>query len=137
MRAFTHVGAQEDALISRRMKEGKAVSEIAGLLRRDVSTAVRQTQRLSAGRRKTRRVGRPRAVSPADGAKIERTAERMIQKADAEWWVTASMVKRALKLKCCDRVILDAISSPWHLLPSNAAEAIADGRRRPRPRGVR
>ena len=108
MPAFTHVGAQEDGLIRRWVKEGKTASDIAGLLRRDVSTVVRRMQRLSAGNRKTRRVGRPSALSSADEAKIERAAERMIQKADAEWLVTVGMVRKALKLNCCDRVILDA-----------------------------
>ena len=33
----------------------------------------------------------------------------MIAAANAEWQVTVGMVKNALKLKCCDRVVLEAL----------------------------
>ena len=109
MPAYTHVGGHEDSLIRRWMEEGKSATKIAELLRRDLSTVARRMRRLSSRRRQPCGAGRPKKLSAADEGRVERVAERMIQQAGSEWLVTAGMVKKALKLKCCDRVILEAL----------------------------
>ena len=107
-RHYKHVGAHEDELIRQWVSDDMSATEIAALLKRDLSTVARRIKRLRT-RKPPRRAGRPRLLSKVDEARVERTAERMIQQAGREWQVTASMVRKALKLKCCDRVILEAL----------------------------
>ena len=106
--SFKHFTEKEAELLKRWQAEGKPVREIAGLLQRDETTIRRQMKsaRLRGGRPG---VGRPRHLSPKEEAKIVRMTDRMIEQADGEWQVTADMVKKALKLKCCTRVILNAL----------------------------
>ena len=66
--------------------------------------------RLGGGRQDSsddfRTVKTSRSLSAMDEKKIVRTAERMIEYANGEWQVTAEMVNKALKVKCCVRVVL-------------------------------
>ena len=78
---------------------------ISELLKRDLSTVARRMKQLRT-RREPSNTGRARSLSAMDEKKIVRTAERMIEYANGEWQVTAEMVKKTLKLKCCVRVVL-------------------------------
>ena len=81
---------------------------MANLLQRDETTIRRQLKRMRV-KSPRRRVGRPCKLSPKMEAKVVRTAERMIQQAESEWQVTADMIRKALKLKCCLRVVSNAL----------------------------
>ena len=78
---------------------------ISELFSRVLSTLARRVKQLRA-RREPSHAGRSRSLSAMDDKKIVRTAERMVEYADGEWQVTAEIVKKALKLKCCVRVAL-------------------------------
>ena len=107
-RGYTHVTEHEEQLLRRWTAQGKAAAEIAELLDRDVFTVARRMQRAGmVGRGAT--AGRPRALSSDDEKRVVRTAERLIQQADGEWQVTADLIKTALKLKCCARVVREAL----------------------------
>ena len=105
---YTHIGEHEEGLIAQWMADGMEAKDIAALLRRDLSTVARRMDRIRSGQCGMR-AGRPSAVTPAVEAKVLRAAERLVQAAKGEWQVTAAMIKDALKLKCCDRVILDTL----------------------------
>ena len=102
---FTHLSSIEKDQIERWTKEGKKPAEIAKLLARSLSTI---TGFLKDGREGA---GRPLALSDAQVKRLCAKARIMIKAADAQWQVTAGMLKKALGLKCCERVILDALHS--------------------------
>ena len=108
VRGFVHFKPHEEESMRRWAAEGRSPSEIADLLDRDLSTIARRMKRL-ASKKRVAPEGRPRLLSPKDEARVVRTAERMVRQADGEWQVTADMIKKALKLKCCVRVVLDAL----------------------------
>ena len=97
----------ESDFLRRWSVEGKTATEIAELLQRDVTTVRRRMRRCLAAHQGG--AGRPRALTPKQEKKVVRAAEQMIRQADGEWQVTADMVKAALKLKCCTRVIREAM----------------------------
>ena len=107
-RSFAHVGEHEVQLLRAWMAEGKHIKTMANLLQRDETTIRRQLKRMRV-KSPRRRVGRPCKLSPKMEAKVVRTAERMIQQAESEWQVTADMIRKALKLKCCLRVVSNAL----------------------------
>ena len=109
---FKHIGQKEKRLLVEWFKEGKTVSEISELLGRDKSTIRRQVARIARGPgAPPRGVGRPAALSSKDVQRLIAKTKQMIKAADAEWQVTAAMIKRAAALTCCDRVVLDALHS--------------------------
>ena len=105
VRKFTHLSSIEQDQIKRWTKEGKKPTDIAKLLARNLSTV---TGFLRNGREGA---GRPPALSDAQVNRLCAKARIMIKAADAQWQVTAGMLKSALRLKCCERVILDALHS--------------------------
>ena len=108
---YTHMAEEERRLLKKWRAEGKSCSDIARLLGRDKGTISRQVKRLSTRGPKARslKVGRPKALD-------EKTVERLVSKtkaltraADAKYQVTAAMIRKAMKLKCSERVILAAL----------------------------
>ena len=82
--------------------------DIAKLLGRDVSSVARRMKQVGTTG-KASRAGRPHALTREKEMRVVAATEELIQLADGEWLVTAAMIKKALKLKCCDRVVLDAL----------------------------
>ena len=107
-RQFTHLSLFEKGLLEKWHGEGKTASAVADSLGRDLSVAARHFKRMDSGE-VSPRAGRPPALTPEDEAKVVKTASGLIEAADSEWQVTAAMVREALKLQCCDRVILEAL----------------------------
>ena len=105
---YSHFAKHEVELVQKWAKKGKTASEISGLLDRDLSSVARR-MKLGRSRPTGSQAGRPRLLSAKDEKKAVRAAERLIQDACGEWQVTAEMVRKALKLKCCDRVLLNAL----------------------------
>ena len=108
---YTHMAEEERRLLKKWRAEGKSCADIARLLGSDKGTISRQVKRMSARGPKARslKVGRPRALD-------EKTVERLVSKtkaltraADAKYQVTASMIRKATKLKCSERVILEVL----------------------------
>ena len=106
--SFVHLTEKDVEIRKRWQVEGKSVREIAGLLQRD-GTAIRRRVKSARSGGGHRRAGRPSRLSPKEETKIVRITDRMIEQADGEWQVTADMVKKAVKLKCCTRTILNAL----------------------------
>lgn len=106
--SFVHFTGKEVELLERWQAEGKPVREIASLLQRDETTIRRRMKSARSGGGH-RRAGRPHLLSAKEETKIVRITGRMVEQADGEWQVTAEMIKKALKLTCCTRVILDAL----------------------------
>ena len=107
---YTHFTDSEHSLLSRWQAEGKTPTEVAKLLDHDLSVVARHYKRnddtiLAA----VRRVGRPPALTERQAARAVEVAQTMIEAADGHYQVTVGMVRRALKLKCCDRTVLDAL----------------------------
>ena len=84
----------------------KSVRDIARLLGRDKGTISRQLGRAKTTRRPS---GRKPALTKAQVDRLECKARNMIKVADACYQVTVKMLKQALRLKCCERVILNAL----------------------------
>ena len=105
---YRHFAEHEDTLLRRWSDEGMPASEIAKLLGRDLSTVARRMKRVDEGGDPLH-AGRPYILTHEKEEKIVVAAEELIQLADGEWQVTAGVIKKALKLKCCDRTVLDAL----------------------------
>ena len=82
-------------------------SAIAKLLKRDKSSITRLVVK-AAPRKKQ---GRTPTLSPEKIDALVGRAGAMIRKADGNYQVTAAMLKKSLRIKACDRVILDALHS--------------------------
>ena len=105
---YTHMTDSEKDLLDKWHAEGKTATDVAEALGRDLSVVARHFKRLGEGAELIG-AGRPPALSPEDKERIVQTASSMIEAADSEWQVTAAMIREALKLKCCDRVIINAL----------------------------
>jgi transposase len=92
------------------VKESKAAgmspSEVADELERDVSSVARHFKNSGSP---AGLVGRPAALTKQVIDKLVATVASMTKAAESKYQVTAIMVKKALRLKCCDRVILNAL----------------------------
>ena len=88
--------------------EGRSPTAIAKLLRRDLSSVARRLRRMEGGVVDPAQ-GRPRCLRPEDVDRLVAVAKQMIEGADCEYQVTARMRKAALKLKCTERTILNAL----------------------------
>ena len=107
---YTHFTASEKAFLEQWQDEGKTATEVAGLLRRDVSAVARHFKRNSGAVPKAAQpVGRPPSLTDKQVVRVVEATEKMILAADGKYQVTARMVRCALKLKCGDRPILDAL----------------------------
>jgi hypothetical protein len=107
---FTHVTDVEKQQLARWVSEGKRPKEISLLLKRDLSTVVRQVAKLSS-KRKSAKVGRPRKITEAMKDRLVTKVKTLTKAADAKFQVTASMIRKSASLKCSDRTILDALHS--------------------------
>jgi transposase len=107
-KTFRHFTKADLSLMAKWVKQGKQPSEIATLLDRDLSSVCRRIESLKTGE-VSGPVGRPKSLTPEQIERLVTLANQMIETADCEYQVTASMLKTALKLKCCDRVILEAL----------------------------
>ena len=86
-------------------EDGKEPSEIAALLRRDKSTFTR----LLCQELERKKDGRPRALTEAQIDRMVETMEDMIIKANNEYRITVSMVKKECRLKVSEKTILEAL----------------------------
>ena len=100
------MSADELRLAKQWQAQKKSVSDIARLLGRDKGTISR---RLGRAKTKQRPSGRQPALTKAQVDRLECKARSMIKVADACYQVTVKMLKQALRLKCCERVILNAL----------------------------
>jgi hypothetical protein len=112
---YTHFSQEEKDRLHKLQDEGKSPSRVAELLGRDLSSVNRHFQRNAAPTKKAPKpVGRPPALSEKQVDNVAATAENLIQAAAKKHkphQVTAGMVRTALKLKCTDKVVLNALHS--------------------------
>ena len=106
--AFKHLAEVEHGLINKLTTEGKGPREIADLLKRNVSTIRKHRSLLKKGKA-PKASGRPRALTPKQVDRLVSKAEKMTEAADAQYQVTAKMIRDALGFKCSLRVVLDAL----------------------------
>lgn len=107
---FKHFSDAERELLRKWTQEGKGLAEIARLLSRDLGTVVRQNQRLKS-RKSAPKVGRPRTISDKQADMLVKKTKIMVKAADAKYQITADMIRKAAGLKCCSRVVLNALHS--------------------------
>lgn len=89
------------------LKDSTAPLDIAKRLKRDKSTITR----LLVKRVPRKAQGRKPTLTPAQIDRLKSKAAELIKKADGQWQVTASMIKRSARVKGCVRVVLDALHS--------------------------
>lgn len=106
--AASRVSTDERSIMYKLFADSKTPVEVAKALGRDLSTTARHYKRWD-NHEEAPKTGRPSALTPEQEKKVQQTALAMIEAADSEWQVTARMVKQSLKLRCCDRVILEAL----------------------------
>ena len=107
-RSYTHFTGEELRLLQVWHEEGRSAAEIVRRLRRDLSSVARRIQRLASGATAAP-VGRPLALSPTQVNRLISVATELIEDAECRYQVTASMLKKALKLKCSEKTILQAL----------------------------
>ena len=105
---YTHYSSEELRLLAAWVDEGRTPTEIAGLLKRDVSSVARRIDRLTADAERAP-VGRPASLSEEEVDRLVEVATQLIEDADCLFQVTSSMLKAALKLKCSEKTILRAL----------------------------
>ena len=105
---FSHLSKAELDLLEKHYNNGKTATQVADALSRDLSSVDRHFKRLDAGDAAPKK-GRPNSLTTEQEKQVVKTAEELIRAAKSEWGVTAAMVREALKLKCCDRVILEVL----------------------------
>ena len=107
------MSSDEVRLARKWQSQKKPVSEIARLLCRDKGTISRQLRSSSSSsalaKPKKRPSGRRPALTTAQIDRLESKVRNMTKAADARFQVTVNMIKQALGLKCCERVILNAL----------------------------
>ena len=110
---YARMSSDELRLAKQWQSKKKTISEIARLLGRDKGTISRQL-RLALSRTTTKKAGkrssgRQPALSKAQIDRLESKVHHLTKAADARYQVTVKMIKQALGLKCCERVILNAL----------------------------
>ena len=100
--------AEELRLLAQWVDEGRSPTEVADLLARDLSSVVRRMKQLASGGVPSA-VGRPRALTPRQIDRLVKVANEMIEDAECNYQVTAGMLKSALRLKCSEKTILEAL----------------------------
>lgn len=109
---FNHITEQELTLLKKWQGQGKTVCEMAVLLARDHGTVSRQLRRLSMGKRakaRLARVGRPSKLSTQQVDNLVVKVKELTKVAEAKYQVTVDMLRRCLKLKCCNKVVSKAL----------------------------
>ena len=107
-KAYCHYTQEELRLLAQWVTEGKQATEMAELLDRDLSSVWRRLERLETGET-SEAVGRPRALKPEQADRLVSLANQMIEDADCQYQVTAAMLKGALRLKCSQKTVLEAL----------------------------
>ena len=87
--------------------EETSIPDIADRLDRDQSTIHRHVLK----RHVKKPQGRKRALSEAAVDKLERVLEAKVKKAGAAYEITVDMVRRAARVKACNRTVLNALHS--------------------------
>ena len=108
--SFSHLKDVEKQQLARWVSEGKQPTEISQLLKRSLSTIVRQIGKLT-HKKKCAPVGRPRKISEALNDRLVAKVKALTKAADAKYQVTASMIRKSAALKCSNRTLLDALHS--------------------------
>jgi hypothetical protein len=97
---------EEKSIVRRMHFEQKLTPrEIADATGRHLSSIVRNLQTVA----KPKKMGRPPALSESVLGRLEKTVSDLVVKADGKKEVTVAMVKTRLRLKCCERVVSDAL----------------------------
>ena len=86
-------------------QDGMAPSTIAALLHRDKSTLTR----LLVMERERKQDGRPRKFTEKQIDRIVAKLEEMIIEANQQYRVTVDSLKREMRIKACNRIILEAL----------------------------
>ena len=106
MRSFKKMSTEEMRLAKMWFQEdGMMPSEIAKLLHRNKSTLTR----FLVMQRERKQDGRPRALTEKQVYHIVEKLEEMIIEANQEYRVTVDSLKRALRLKVCSKILLEAL----------------------------
>lgn len=110
---YSRMSSAELHLARRLQAQDKSVSEIARILGRDKGTVSLQLNAASSSTSsaRKRKSGRQPALTAARIDRLESKVNHMTKIADAEYQVTVKMIKQALGLKCCERVVLNALHS--------------------------
>ena len=108
---YHSVDGREVTLAKQWTSEGQSFAEIGRRLGRHRSTIKHLIERAKTPRacKTRRRVGRPEKLSPQQQKALIRTVQSMTRNANARYQVTAAMLRKALKLKVCDRTILTCL----------------------------
>ena len=110
--AYSQHSDVEKACLRRLQEQGKTPSMIAEMMGRDLSSVARHCKRNLCKKGKfVKGVGRPRGLTEAQIDRIAKTMKQMVLAANSEYQITAGMVRRALKLKCSDKLVLNALHS--------------------------
>ena len=131
---FTRVTLDEIKLISNLVAQDQSLSDIADLLGRNKGTISRHMKALKRRRGKVSKpkLGRRPALTKQQIDRLELKVRQMTKAADAEYQITTDMIKRAAGLKCCERVVLNALHSrgvylhPLREKPIRSAEDVRD-----------
>lgn len=102
---WTKMSAEELRLASEWYAAGESCSEIADKLGRNKSAITR----LLVKQVERRPQGRPRLITNAKLAFLKRKLKELVQKADAHYTVTVTMLKKACKLKHSAKTIAEAL----------------------------
>lgn len=109
---YTLMSADEKDQLRQLQDKGKTPTQVAELMGRDLSTVNRHFKRNSGELPVSKRsVGHPPSLTPKQIDRLVKTTEQMTRAAGDEYDVTASMLRTALKFKCTDRVVLNALHS--------------------------
>ena len=107
---YTHMAAAKKNMIVKWQNAGKTPSQVAELLSRDPSSVCRHFKRNAENLGKfIAPVGRPRKLTEMQLDRVEETLGKMVTAADSQYQVTAGMVRRALRLRCSDKTVLNAL----------------------------
>ncbi len=107
---FTHVSAEEEALMKKWHGEGLCVKKIGKLLSRGPTTISKHIFKRHP-RRATNPVGRPRELTGKCVEKIVSTRGKMLAEAKGEEEVTLKMVKARMRLKCSEKAMSRSVEA--------------------------
>jgi len=107
-KSYKHFDDKEKAMLKKWLREGKSCSEVAKLLARDLSSVCRQAAQLKS-KKAVNKVGCPSKLNHQQIGVLLQKAKTLIAAADGKFQVTADMLKAAAGLKCCTRVVLNAL----------------------------
>ena len=109
---YSHYSDIEKACLHRLQLLGKTPSVVAEMMGRDLSSVMRHFKRNTDKTKKSPRgAGRPRRLTEGQIDRLAKTTKKMVKAANSEYQVTAGMVRRALKFKCSDKLVLNALHS--------------------------